>query len=132
MEFKEICAIYYKKHEASKEKYFNKIGIYCIKDEIGKIIYVGKSTNLFHRFISHQINTEWADSKEYNSRKYTLLREYTQEGHSISFEVLEYCDKEILSARENYYISKYYPNLNNIVPCELTHKHCKKKIQKFW
>lgn len=72
--FKEIQAKHYAEHEASRAKYENKVGIYAITCN-DNIVYVGKSTNLFNRFVAHEMNAMEPTERDYHTKKYTELRE---------------------------------------------------------
>jgi predicted GIY-YIG superfamily endonuclease len=122
-----VQELYAQTSEETKAQYDKKSGIYCILcDE--KIIYVGKSTDMLHRFIAHKANTICEEAEEYNRPKYVKMREALLKGHNISCRELEFCDKDVLSAREDYWISKYMPPLNSIVPT-IYGGHCKKSIR---
>lgn len=101
--------------QETKDKYEGKSGIYGIYCD-GKLVYVGKSTDLLKRFIAHKANTFCSESKEYNSRKYTELRNAAAKGYHIHLEPLEYCGKDVLNSREDFYIGQYQPALNTIIP----------------
>lgn len=126
MEFLEIKEVLYNKHQERKSIYWEKVGIYAIKLN-KEIVYIGKSTNLFHRFISHEINTIWPGSKEYNSAKYCQMREAIARGYTLEFEVLEYCTKEELSQKEDKWIGQYLPKLNTSIPYQ--GRHTNKKVE---
>lgn len=113
--FKEIQAKHYAEHEASRAKYENKVGIYAITCN-DHIVYVGKSTNLFNRFVAHEMNAMEPTERDYHTKKYTELREAVMGGATISYIVLEYCSEEQLAARESFYIMKYWPALNRQTP----------------
>lgn len=122
-----IQQYYTETSQETKDKYEGKSGIYGIYcDE--RLVYIGKSTDLLKRFIAHKANTFCVESPEYNSRKYIELRGAVLKGHSISLKPLEYCDKEDLSAREDFYIDHYQPALNTIIPGGYG-KHTRKPIE---
>lgn len=88
-------------------------GIYKITNLVNKKIYIGSSTNIRKRFNKH----------------ISLLRKNTHknpdlqldfnigEENSFKFDVLEFCDKESLLEREQYYINANdFNNLYNIKP----------------
>lgn len=106
---------YYKKHEGSKEKYFNKMGVYGIYVN-NHLAYVGKSKNLFHRFVAHQMNTFQPCERDYNTPKYVQLRRAVINGGQVELKVIQMVDNENdLSKREEHYISMYTPPLNCVV-----------------
>lgn len=126
--FKEMQARYYAKHETSRAKYEGKQGIYAIICN-DNIVYVGKSTDLFKRFVAHEMNAFEPTERDYNTIKYRELREAALAGNKISFTVLEYTTD--LDNREAYWIDKYYPALNKMIPS--THSSKKvESIRKFW
>lgn len=91
------------------------MGIYAMKYN-GKIIYVGKSTQLAKRWIGHIFNMTHEESKEHFRGMYITLRHLARAGE-LEFEVLETVeDKDKLDWLEGYYINKHLPCLNRIVP----------------
>ena len=68
--------------------------IYCIKDDIGKIIYIGQTKNYQRR--------RW----EHRYRKH-IPKNYT-------FEIIEECEDAEAIEKEKYYIKKYDTVINGI------------------
>lgn len=69
--------------------------IYLIKNQHGKIVYIGQ-----------QIGTK--PLTEYKGSGLVLNRAYKKYGEDkFTREIIEYCDKDILNIREQYYISFY-------------------------
>lgn len=68
--------------------------IYCIKDDIGKIIYIGQTKNYQRR--------RW----EHRYRKH-IPKTYT-------FEIIEECEDAEAIEKEKYYIKKYDTVINGI------------------
>ena len=84
----------------------DKTGVYCIINKTNGCLYVGKSINL-----SRRINNYFQNSY-LNKRSGLIYPALLKYGHScFSLAILEYCDKNLLNQRENYYIktldSKY-------------------------
>lgn len=89
----------------------NKIGIYKWVNRINNESYVGSSINITKRlrkyycinYLKHEILIK-------NSRIYKALLKY---GYSnFNLEILEYCDKESIINREQYYIDLLKPEYN--------------------
>lgn len=88
-------------------------GIYAITIDKG-IVYVGKSKNLYQRCSQHIYNTENAILNQ--EKKYLLLLSAKLGGHSIDCYALEYCDTDMLTEREDYFIEYLDPCLNILTP----------------
>jgi len=113
-----------------KDKYIiykenkNKIGIYkLINDKNGKS-YVRSSTNIDNRLFIYF--SKKAMLNQLNTRKsniYNALLKYDYA--SFSLEILEYCEKDVLIKREQYYIDKLKPEYNNLKAAKsrLSSKH---------
>ena len=116
MDYKELLLPYQKLlDEAGADRKYSASGIYCIKID-DKIAYIGKSTNMYNRIASHIEHIEEPLSKEFNGKKYKLLRQARYSNHKIGFDVLLYCKEEDLTAAEGEYIRKYLPPLNTQIP----------------
>ena len=107
----------YKKRiiEAGAALKYLKSGIYCIKLK-DTIVYIGKSKDMFNRIATHMMNIEDPTAKDFNGKKYKLLRAAKNAGYQITFDVLFYCPEEDLDLREGEYIRKYMPALNTQIP----------------
>lgn len=101
--------------QESKDKYQGKAGIYGIYCE-DELIYIGKSTDMLKRFIAHKTNTICSESNEYNRPMYMEMRRALNAGLNIHCEELEFCTKEELNSKEDYYIGLHLPPLNTIIP----------------
>lgn len=108
--------LYAEADPAIVEKFEGKCGIYGIWHR-GTLVYVGKSTNMFHRWVAHKINALEPTARDYNTKMYTQLRKAKEQGDELTFGLIEECSKAELDARERYYISLYMPALNKRVPC---------------
>lgn len=100
------------------EKYEH-AGIYCIKID-GKIVYIGKSTNMLKRVSEHYVCIKAGKEK-----KYRIIAEAQRKGHSVDFDVLytsqerEYQKiKQDIGEKEGEYIRQYKPILNTQIPKE--------------
>lgn len=89
-------------------KIYNKPCVYAwVHNE--DIIYIGSTINLTIRAGQHlqSINS----SQKGKQKKYLYLDKYQDE---ITFEVIEYCDKDELLAKEILYIQVHKPKLNTL------------------
>jgi group I intron endonuclease len=91
----------------------DKSGIYIWYNIINNKIYIGRSTNIRNRFMEYY-NINYLNRKvtkrNRNSRICKALLIY---GY-INFrpEILEYCDKNSIAEREQYYIYLFQPEYN--------------------
>lgn len=92
-------------------------GIYAIVIN-SQVVYVGKSTDMLHRLMSHKVNATFEGARDYHTAKYTALRTAIEnpDKYNIRFYVLEYCSKQELNKKEDYYINMYMPELNTVTP----------------
>lgn len=82
-------------------------GIYAIESECGKI-YIGSAVKLRTRFMSHRRNLQ--TGKHDNS---IIQNHFNKHGeNSLSFRIIEYCEKDNLLLREQYYIDLLSPVFN--------------------
>lgn len=82
----------------------NKSGIYCIKNKINGKLYIGSSSNIHKRFISHKHGLR--KNKHHNK---PLQHSFNKHGIDIfDFIVLEYCDVEKLKEKEQLLLDKYF------------------------
>lgn len=82
-------------------------GIYCIESSCGKV-YIGSAVKLRMRFMTHRRAFE--KGAHDNERLQNYYNKYGSP--SLSFRVLEYCRKEKLIEREQYYIDTLNPFFN--------------------
>lgn len=86
-----------------KKVFENKPGIYKITNIINNKSYIGSSINISSRIVNHKYKLKSGnhDNKhlQYSFNKYSI--------NSFKFEVLEYCKKEELLIREQYYVDLY-------------------------
>lgn len=80
----------------------NKSGIYKITNSINLKIYVGSAINLYKRFIGHK--NQFVTNK-HNDRFQNFVNKYGID--TLSFCLIEYCDKDMLIEREQYWIDHY-------------------------
>lgn len=83
------------------------IGIYKFTNKINGHSYIGQSTDIERRRITH-IQRAFCNSeknKEYNKTFYRAIRKYGKE--SFDFEILKICPKEELNDWEKYFIKLY-------------------------
>ena len=110
--------------ERGLEEKYNHAGIYSISIE-GRLVYIGKSTNMLQRIASHLI----AIQRETN-HKYSILREANENHYQIQFDVMYYTKrkreeaiKNDIGKREGYLIRKHKPALNYQIPREDNYKY---------
>jgi group I intron endonuclease len=109
----------------------DKSGIYKWTNKITKDIYIGQSINLAKRFIKY-FNLSYLKNRE----TLVISRALIKYGYSnFSLEILEYCEIDNLTEREQYYMDKLNPRYNTlkIAGSSLGHKHSeetKAKISK--
>ena len=89
-----------------------KSGIYKITNIINNDCYIGKSKNIEHRWKQHKYRYKKDEYKNYYI--YRAFKKYGIE--NFKFEVLEYCDEDILIEREQYYYDLYNPKYCMIPP----------------
>lgn len=83
-----------------------KSGIYSISID-GRVVYIGQSTDLYNRALSHRYNI-------LNSQElwYPLIKKFLERGHEISFNVIESVNPKNLKQKERDYIFLYQPLFN--------------------
>ena len=103
-------------------------GIYLLTNKLTDEIYVGQSIDLSKRFIRY-FNLSYLKSKESLIISRALIK-YGYVNFSVS--ILEYCDKSILTEREQYYLDKLEPKYNilKIAGSSLGYKHSEVSKQK--
>lgn len=89
----------------------NKSGIYCWTNHNNGKCYVGSSGNLGERFYRYyKIDFLMATLKRSRSKIYSSI---LKNGYSkFKLDILEYCNKEDLIKREQYYIDLLIPEYN--------------------
>lgn len=111
----------------------NKSGIYYIKCLVNNKIYIGQSKNIRKRFNVHKFYLR--NDKNGNPYLQSAWNKYGE--NNFEFVVIEFCNEEILSEKEIYYIEKYKSMYNengyNICPgghhCSVS-EETKKKMSK--
>ena len=88
-------------------KFKQHCGIYLLKCIVTGDFYIGKSTRIPKRIHEHLTDTKRNTSQQIVS----LIQKYSHS--SFIWGVIEYCDEEILDKKEQYYINKLQPTLNN-------------------
>ncbi len=81
-------------------------GIYKIS--IKNKTYIGSATSLYHR--KHRHLHDLKKSKHYNRKMQNYFNKYGIE--NFSFDIIEYCEKEFLLSREQYFIDTQNPFFN--------------------
>lgn len=91
-----------------------KSGIYCIINiESGKR-YIGSSLNIYQRLLSHRSNLR--GNKHENRKLQSAWNRHKEE--LFDYYILEFCDKENLINREQFYIDTLNPEYNLILKVE--------------
>jgi hypothetical protein len=89
----------------------NKSGVYKLTNIITNECYIGSSSNLSKRFYRYfSINYLKDKTERYNSRIYTAILNYGY--NKFNLEILEYCDKNLLIKKEQYFMDLYKPKYN--------------------
>lgn len=92
-------------------KHLRKSGIYCIVNTVNQKKYVGSSQNLQMRLMQHRSRLR---NKVHDNIK--LQRSWSKYGeNNFQFYILEFCNKEDLSDREQFYIDSLKPWFNTIL-----------------
>lgn len=114
-----------------KKYLINKIGVYCLLNNITGDCYVGSSINLYNRLRQHK-NSLYKSCHE----NQILNRSVSKYGiDNFSFKILKYIfiiDKEILSKKEQYYIDILNPKYNILKDAyrNSSYKHTKEAKEK--
>lgn len=103
-------------------------GVYKIINTITNDFYIGSSCKLNTRKKVHfnQLN------KNIHNNKF-LQNSYNKYNESdFIFEIIEYCEKEMLLEREQFYMDNLKPTYNNLLKAgnSLGYKHTKQSIEK--
>ena len=92
-------------------------GIYEIRID-DQTVYIGKSKNMLRRLAQ-----PWVGINTESERKYRILSEAKNNGHTVSFGVLHYAEEllplrldEELGEKEGEFIRAYRPILNTQIP----------------
>jgi group I intron endonuclease len=104
--------------------YINKSGVYIlhIKDHS----YIGSASSLYARIRKHK------SALELNKHVNTFLQNCYNKHREITYDILEFCNREKLIEKECLYIKQYIPDLNMKSPMEsnagfhLTKEHIEK------
>jgi len=89
-------------------KDFKKSGIYCIINTINGKKYIGSSINIQDRLQKHRY--ELRKQKHGNRKLQNSWNKYSEE--IFDFYILEFCNKELLLEREQYFIDTLNPEYN--------------------
>lgn len=84
-------------------KHKGKSGIYCIKNVVNNKVYIGKAKCIYKRIKQHitHLNTKSRDENPH------LINSWYKHGRqNFEYYVLEYCEIEILSEKELFWIKK--------------------------
>jgi hypothetical protein len=84
-----------------------KSGIYQIKNLINNKVYIGKSKSLKKRLIAHL--SVLRNNKHHSFHLQKSVNKYGIE--NFEYSILEYCNEELLTSKEEYYIN-YYNSIN--------------------
>jgi group I intron endonuclease len=106
----------------------NKSGIYRWVNNISKNTYVGSAINLSKRLRSYYQKAELTKKNARPINQALLKYGYS----NFSLEILEYCSKDNLLERENYYLDTLKPEYNILKYAYslLGYKHTAKSIEK--
>lgn len=88
----------------------NVCGIYKITNKINGKCYVGKSINIYHRWIEHKSSSREIKDGGDKYAIHCAIRKYSIE--NFSFEIIEECPLEQLDEKEKYWI-EYYDSYKN-------------------
>lgn len=108
------------------KEYFKKSGIYCILNLVNQKKYIGSSKNLQERLINHKC--QLLKNKHGNKILQNSWNKYYKD--NFVYIILEYCEKEKLIEREQFYIDNLNPEFN-IVKEVLQHSSFGKKIHQY-
>ena len=104
------------KREGLADK-FEYPGIYEIRID-DQTVYIGKSKNMLRRLAQH-----WVGFNTESERKYRILSEAKNSGHTVSFGVFHYAEEllplrldEELGEKEGEFIRELKPVLNTQIP----------------
>ena len=95
----------------------NQWGIYALVLN-GRIIYIGKSINLYRRLNEHRLSILKALKKPlkgYSNRKYNYIASAIQHGATITYMILKHldnADKKQLDKWETFFIQQWRPQFN--------------------
>ena len=81
----------------------NSIGIYCIENTVNNKKYIGLSRNIEQRWNEHR--SKLRRGKHVNIYLQRAWNYYGED--AFNFYIVEHCDSNMLSEREEYYITKY-------------------------
>ena len=105
-----------KAHLVNKYKH---AGIYSISID-DELVYIGKSNNMLKRIAQHMVGI-----KTMSEKKYCILADSKNQGHTIEFDVLYYAKskkhkdlEEELGQKEGELIRQHMPMLNTQIPKE--------------
>ena len=84
------------------------IGIYAIKNEINRKVYIGQSKNLSHRRSTHLY-----DLKNNKHKNKEMQKDYNDNPTAFKFEILCLCDADELDQKEKEYIKIYKSTQSN-------------------
>lgn len=83
-------------------------GIYQIKNLINNKVYIGSSFNIKERISGHKLKLR----KNIHDNIY-LQKSYNKYSiNNFEFKIIEFCDRELLGSRENYYINLYQSHIS--------------------
>lgn len=106
--------LYICRMKISKNQILEKSGIYIITNLLNKKVYIGQSKNIYRRGILHRFQLN--NNNHCNSHLQHSFNKYGKD--NFSFEVIEYCENNILTEREKYHISIQQVEIYNVRDAE--------------
>lgn len=103
-----------KVHKLNQQKYYSKYkGIYAIFDtDTLECLYIGASVRVTHRISIHKYAMNNLESAKKHRPTQFKLYELLSTHKSVTFELIDECNKNIINELEQFYINIYQPIYN--------------------